>query len=103
MVSINQKIGKEEISSKSQSKENLTKELSSSVMVQTKRRLMNEQRHFYHRFTFVIVYKTLDSNLKAFCASNVYFFDSSYRKNFKFQLWFLVQNSINLHVPKDAS
>ena len=52
---------------------------------------------------FVTVYKTLNSNLKAFCASNVYFFDSSYRKNFKFQLWFLVQNSINLHVPKDAS
>ena len=37
-------------SSKSQCRENLTKELSSSVMVQTKRRLMNEQRHFYLRF-----------------------------------------------------
>ena len=54
-------------------------------------------------FTIVIVYKTVDSNLKEFCASNVYFFDSSSQKNFKFQLWFLVQNSINLHVPKDAS
>ena len=54
-------------------------------------------------FTFVTVHKTLDSNLKAFCVSNVYFFDSSYRKNFKFQLRFLVQTSINLHVPKDAS
>ena len=50
MVSIHQKMGKEEISSKSQCRENLTKELSSSVMVQTWRRLMNEQRHFYHRF-----------------------------------------------------
>ena len=49
-------------------------------------------------FTIVIVYKTVDSNLKEFCASNVYFFDSSSQKNFKFQLWFLVQNSINLHV-----
>ena len=54
-------------------------------------------------FTIVIVYETVDSNLKEFCASNVYFFDSSSQKNFKFQLWFLVQNSINLHVPKDAS
>ena len=54
-------------------------------------------------FTIVIVYKTVDSNLKEFCASNVYFFDSSSQKNFKFQLWFLVQNSINLHVPKDTS
>ena len=47
-------------------------------------------------FTFVTVYKTFNSNLKAFCASNVYYFDSSYWKN-------LVQNLINLHVPKDAS
>ena len=54
-------------------------------------------------FTFVTVYKILDSNFKAFFASNLYFFHSSYRKNFTFQLWFLVQNSINLHVPKDAS
>ena len=66
---------------------------------------MNEQIKgiFIIVFTFVTVNKTLDSNLKAFCASNVYFFASSYWKNFKFQLWFLVQNSINLHVPKDAS
>lgn len=103
--SIHQKMGKEEISSKSQCRENLTKELSSSVMVQTQRRLMNEQIKgiFIIVFTLVTVNKTLDSNLKAFCVSNVYFFASSYQKNFKFQLWFLVQNSINLHVPKDAS
>ena len=35
-------------------------------------------------FTFVTVYKTVDSNLKAFCANNVYFFDSSYRKTSNF-------------------
>ena len=35
-------------------------------------------------FTFVTVYKTVDSNLKAFCAKNVYFFDISYRKTSNF-------------------
>ena len=48
-------------------------------------------------FTFVTVYKKLDSKLKAFCVDNVYFLDSSYQKNFKFQLWFLLQHSINLN------
>ena len=48
-------------------------------------------------FTFVTVYKTLDFKLKAFCVNNVYFLDSSYQKNFKFQSWFLLQNSINLN------
>ena len=47
-VSIHQEMGREKISSKSQFRENLTKELSSSVMVQTKRRLLNEPRNFYH-------------------------------------------------------
>ena len=35
-------------------------------------------------FTFVTVYKTVDSNLKAFCVNNVYFFDSSYCKTSNF-------------------
>ena len=49
-------------------------------------------------------YKTVDSNLKAFCANNVYFFDSSYRKTkLQISITVLNPNSINLHVPKDAS
>ena len=51
---------------------------------------------FIKVFTIVTVYKTVASNLKAFCEKNAYFFDSSYQKNFKFQLQSLVQNSIKL-------
>ena len=38
--------------------------------------------------TFVTLYRTVDSNLKAFCANNVYFFDSSYQKTSNFNYSF---------------
>ena len=71
-------------------------------MIQTYREDYWMNKGIFHIvFTILTVYKTVDSNLKEFVQTMCT--DSSYQKNFKFQLWFLVQNSINLHMPKDAS
>lgn len=51
-------------------------------------RLLNELRRFYQKFIIFTVDKMVDSNLKAFCANNVNFFDNSQQMTFKFQLWF---------------
>ena len=67
------------------------------------RSLLNEQRHFSHCLYNFNCLQNSGFQIERICANNVYFFDSSYQKNFKFQLWFLVQNSINLHMSKDAS
>ena len=51
-------------------------------------RLLNELRRFYQKFIIFTVDKMVDSNLKAFCANSVNFFDNSQQMSFKFQLWF---------------
>ena len=104
MVSIQQKVGRKKISSKLQCNYNynLRKELSSSVMVQTKRRLLNEQRHSYHRVYICNCLQNSGFQLKSILCKQCVLLWQLLSVNFKFQLQFLFQNSINLRMPKDA-
>ena len=79
MVSIQQKMGREKISS------------------------MNEQRHSYHRVYIFNCLQNSGFQLERILCEQYVLLWQLLLENFKFQLQFFVQNLINLHVPKGAS